>query len=257
MTETKTLPTTVTHLDIIKTIAVIVMIIDHIGMYFFPEQLWWRAIGRAGGAPIWFFLIGYALTRVLPNRLLIGALVLVVADLALFNSVFSMNVLVTIIALRFIIDPVINFLLQSRYIFILGAVGMALAYVASKMIMEYGTLALLFAILGYLTRHYKDVLANTFFTQRDYYGFLIFTFVAFCALQNMHFQFDEVQFVIMAIVTAFVMAVLVTMKPMEFPNIKGRSTKVFLQYCGRNTLDIYVAHLLLFKVIIFTIYALK
>ena len=83
-------------MDILKTVAIILMIIDHIGYYFFPENYWFRAIGRAC-VPVWFFLIGYANTRELPNRLLIAALILALADLILFQRVFSLNILVSFI----------------------------------------------------------------------------------------------------------------------------------------------------------------
>ena len=92
----KKLPVEVTYLDILKTVAIILMIIDHIGYYFFPENYWFRAIGRAC-VPVWFFLIGYANTRELPNRLLIAALILALADLILFQRVFSLNILVSFI----------------------------------------------------------------------------------------------------------------------------------------------------------------
>jgi len=248
----KQLPQEVTYLDIIKTVAVVIMIIDHIGFYFFPEQLWWRAIGRAGGAPVWFFLIGYAITRDLPNRLLIGALILAVADFVLFDRIFAMSALVTIILLRLIIDPVMKFLLQSRYIFALGCVLIALFYVVTRMAVEYGTLALLFAMLGYLTRHKEDLFQDSFLTVKDYYAFMAFTIVMFSLFQNMTFGFNEAQFAFMACVSALVTVVLVRITPRTFPSIKNQLSLSVLHYCGRQTLDIYVAHLLLFKIAIFT-----
>jgi hypothetical protein len=230
----KELPSLVTHLDIIKTIAVIVMVIDHLGMYFFPDITWFRAIGRIG-MPVWFFMVGYARGRDLPNRLLIGALVLAVADIVFFNRVFPMNALVTIIALRFTIDLIMGFILRSRYIFVLSSILMTLFYVATNLVVEYGTLALML----------------------DYVGFSILTFVAFCLFQNATFQFDDIQFAMMGILTFACMAILMTMRPMTFPQIKGGMVVRVLQYCGRNTLDIYVAHLLVFKVILFASLALK
>lgn len=148
----KTLPTEVTHLDLIKSFAVIVMIIDHIGYYFFPEQEWFRAIGRIG-FPVWFFMIGYALSRELPGKLLVGALVLLVANIGLDLPLLPLNALFTIILLRMLIDPFMDIVLRSRYIFWLSAILLVLGYVLSNLITEYGTIALLFAVAGYLTRH--------------------------------------------------------------------------------------------------------
>ena len=45
--------------DFIKFVAVVLMVIDHIGYYFFPYDLMWRSFGRMC-VPIWLFLAGYA-----------------------------------------------------------------------------------------------------------------------------------------------------------------------------------------------------
>ena len=252
----KELPSLVTHLDIIKTIAVIVMVIDHAGMYFFPDIPLLRAIGRIG-MPVWFFMVGYASGRDFPNRLLIGALLLAVVDIVLFNRVFPMNALITIIILRFTIDHVMEFMLRSRYVFILLSVLLTLFYVATNLVIEYGTLALLFSCLGYLTRHKDKVMALTFITNKDYIVFSGWIFVVFCLFQNAVFKFDDIQFAMMGVLTFACVGTLMTMRPMTFPQIKDRSMVLMLQYCGRNTLDIYVAHLLVFKVILFVSLALK
>ena len=68
----RTLPKDLTSHDLLKAFAVIIMVIDHAGYYFFPDQEWWRAIGRIG-FPIWFFLVGHARGRVISRKLIIGA----------------------------------------------------------------------------------------------------------------------------------------------------------------------------------------
>lgn len=133
---TKTLPNVITHLDLIKTIAIILVVIDHIGFYFFPDAMWFRAMGRLGGVPVWFFLIGYANTRNIPNKWLIGAFVLIGLDLVLFQHVFPMNVLVTLGALRLGIDLIMKGMVRSRYLFWLFVVIMVMAYIPTNMVME-------------------------------------------------------------------------------------------------------------------------
>lgn len=251
----KTLPEDVTHLDIIKSLAVVIMIIDHIGFYFFPEQDWFRAIGRIG-FPVWFFMVGYALGRDLSNKLLIGALIIMVTNIILQMPVFPVNALVTIILLRLLLDPIMNAILHSRYIFFLAAIVMALFYFFSNMIVEYGTIALLFAVAGYLTRHKAAVMANSFMQEADYLLFMVFCFASFCILQTAAFGFNEAQAIVMALMTGIVMVVLATMRPMVFPQISHEPQKSVLQFMGRRTLEIYVAHLVLFKVAVFILYRL-
>jgi peptidoglycan/LPS O-acetylase OafA/YrhL len=246
----KKLPTEVTLLDALKTFAVIIMIIDHVGLYFFSDEEWFRAIGRVG-MPIWFFMAGYALSRDLPNKLLIGALILSVCDFVLFQRTFPFNALATIILIRMLIDPMMNFITRSRYIFVIGCVLLVLFYVATNMVFEYGTLAFLFAVMGYLVRHRDKVMKLTFMRKYDYYFVYAITFFGFCLLQNAQFGFNDIQFIVMMFVTAIVMGILINLKPMTFPQIKGQPQKQFLQFCGRRTLEIYVVHLVVFKVILF------
>lgn len=46
-----------TH-DLIKVVAIIIMIIDHVGYYLMDDNPWFRMVGRIG-LPMWYFLIGY------------------------------------------------------------------------------------------------------------------------------------------------------------------------------------------------------
>ena len=39
------LPQELTSYDLLKTLAVVTMIIDHIGLYFFPDDVGWRIVG--------------------------------------------------------------------------------------------------------------------------------------------------------------------------------------------------------------------
>jgi hypothetical protein len=252
----KTLPTTVTHLDIIKSLAVLIMVIDHLGMYFFPEQLWLRAIGRIG-MPVWFFMVGYASGRDISNKLLIGAGILAFADLFLFNKVFPFSALVTIIVIRLSIDPVMKYILQGRYIFIMACIIMTLAFFPTNIVTEYGTLALLFAVMGYLTRHKAQLLKETFMNKSFYMFFVSYLFLVFCFIQDIVFGFNEAQLAFMAVLTAIVMIILAIMKSMTFPQISNPLLKQALQFGGRKTLEIYVAHLVLFKLLLLANLALK
>lgn len=47
-----------TH-DLVKIVAILLMVIDHIGYYLLADNLWFRLIGR-NAAPLFFFLIGYS-----------------------------------------------------------------------------------------------------------------------------------------------------------------------------------------------------
>jgi hypothetical protein len=60
----------------IKLVALVMMTIDHIGAFLWPDVLWLRAIGRIG-IPVWFFLLGHALHYRVRSDWALWALVLV------------------------------------------------------------------------------------------------------------------------------------------------------------------------------------
>src|SRR5690606_10698014 len=96
-----------TSYDLIKAAAVLLMIVDHVGYYFFPDQDWFRVFGRMC-VPIWFFLIGYARSRDLSLPLWIGLAALVVANMIAGMSIFPLNVLGTMILVRLVLDRVMD-----------------------------------------------------------------------------------------------------------------------------------------------------
>ena len=48
----------ISNQDLLKFIALIVMMIDHSGAFILQDMPYLRAIGRVG-IPIWFFFVGY------------------------------------------------------------------------------------------------------------------------------------------------------------------------------------------------------
>lgn len=247
------LPASVTTLDLLKSFAVICMIIDHIGFYFFPDAAWFRVVGRMGGAPIWFFLIGYASSRDVPIKWWGGALILAAADMVLFQSVFAVNVLVTLALLRLIIDHVMTFVMQSRYMFWLCAPLLALAYIPTNMVLEYGSMAVLSGIFGYMTRHRQMLIQDTFLTLRDYWGFSVFLIVMNTLLQSAAMGFNQMQATVLFMAFAAITVGLSYLRVDSVPQITNPLAVKTLHLGGRRTLEIYVAHLIVFKVVFFAL----
>jgi len=55
----------VDNTDWLKTVAIILVSVDHVGYFFMENDLWWGTFGRFA-APPFFFLLGYAQTRTVP-----------------------------------------------------------------------------------------------------------------------------------------------------------------------------------------------
>lgn len=245
MNISKAYPLPLTSYDLLKTFAVLIMIIDHIGAYFFPEELWWRAVGRIG-FPIWFFLVGYARGRDLPTKLLIGAGILTAANFLVGMPVFPLNALVTIALIRISIDPVMNILMRSRATLWLGSALLFLCVLPTYMFTEYGTQALITGIFGYLVRKREDLKDDDLVIH-----YMIFALLTFVLLQWMVFDFTPLQMAFMAIGTMLVRTSLYYFSSKTYPDLTEKLPSPvtgLMRFCGHRTLEIYVVHLLLFKV---------
>lgn len=239
--------TSITSYDLLKTFATIIMVIDHIGMYFFPEEMWWRAVGRIG-FPIWFFLVGYARGRDISPKLLIGAGLLIVGNILAGMTIFPLSALVTIILIRLILDPLMSVMLAGgRWRFWPIAVMLFIVVIPTMLVTEYGTQALITAIFGYLVRHRKEVGSERFI-----FAYMAFALITFVAMQAISFAFTPLHMAVVILGTFAVRSTLLFFRAEEFPKLTARLPGPlvgFLQFCGHRTLEIYVAHLLLFKVI--------
>jgi hypothetical protein len=241
------LPTDLTSYDFLKSLAVITMLIDHIGYYFFPEQLEWRAIGRMS-LPIWMFLIGYANTRDLHTVLWGGGLILLVGNVVAGMPLMPLNILFTIMIIRLSIDYVMRIGLSSyQAIFLLTFFVIVLA-VPTLFVFDYGTQAFLFAMFGYLARHFDKLTIKN--PKQLLHGFLALSAGVYIAYQKIIFDFDTSETLIMVFSVLTSCYFLLEFKVKLFPVVTKEWPPMIVnafRFMGRKTLEIYVVHLLVFK----------
>ncbi len=243
----KVLPKNLTSYDLLKSLAVVLMVCDHVGYYFFPEQEWWRVFGRLC-VPIWFFLIGYARNRELSLALLVGAGVLVLGNIVTGMSILPLNILPTILLVRLVLDRVAAFIFSNGERLVLGLVVILVSIIPSNLFSEYGTIGLLLALYGYAIRN--GVTVPGFKASSFSVGFGVFVALSYVAIEQFLFAFSPLAFLVMAVGTVAVIAGLTRFRPVEYPALTGKVpgllTQLF-QGMGRHTLAIYVVHLLLLK----------
>lgn len=241
----KNLSKNLTSYDVLKAVAVVLMLVDHTGHYFFPDDSWWRVWGRFC-VPIWFFLIGYARSRDVGPRLWIGAAVLVVASGIAGMGFFPFNILATMIVLRLALDLLMVRVLQNPQNVWPISVMLLFLVLPSSYLFEYGTFAFIMTIYGWLVRHQDEYESGRSLTQR-YFFLVTGTFVF---LQSIFFAFDQQQIMVLSVGTLIVAALLAFFRPLTFAGTgQGMAGAVLtpVRLLGRYTLEIYVAHLLLFK----------
>jgi hypothetical protein len=237
-----------TSYDLLKAAAVIIMIADHVGYYFYPEELWWRAVGRIG-FPIWFFLVGYARGRDFSPKLWIGALLLVGANIIAGLSIFPLNALFTIILIRLVIDPLMKGASRNAEVFLVVSTILLFLILPSYMATEYGTQGIITAMFGYILRNRPTIPGFKSDTALAS-GFCLFTILNFIGIQQLIFGFDMAQMLFLFTGTFVVCTILYFFEPVDFPKLTSLTPELIragIQFMGRRTLEIYVAHLILFK----------
>ncbi len=246
----KKLPAELTSYDLAKTYAVILMIADHAGYYFYPEMeyAWIRVLGRLC-VPVWFFLIGYSRSRDLSPRLWAGALVLVLVNIVTGQFILPLNILATMIFIRLILDPVMDRALRDFEVLIGIAFVAFFLTLPIGFLWEYGTYGLLFAMFGWFMRNREQVRYRYKGTVEIF--ILAFCVVGFGIIQTWLFRFSQTQSIALIAGTAAVCMVLYFFRPRIFPGLTGVLPKPavwLLQLTGRRTLEIYVIHLTAFKI---------
>lgn len=241
----KILPREITSYDLFKTLAVLLMIADHVGYYFFPEDNWWRVFGRMC-VPIWFFLVGYAKSRDLGPKLWIGAAILVAANFVTGMSIVPLNILASMLAVRMLIGEVMKGAAANEKILWPVTLVMFLLIIPTMFVVEYGTQGLLLAVFGYMVRQRQEGRIPPELLRR----YAAVAYFAYIIPQYFFFGLTQEQFIVMGTGVLAVMAALYHFRPAIFPKLTAAAPGVavaVLHVAGRRTLEIYVAHLLLFK----------
>ncbi|AGH97412.1 TraX family protein [Micavibrio aeruginosavorus] len=244
------LPKDITSYDLLKAFAVLTMLVDHIGFYFFPEDMWWRAIGRLC-VPIWFFLIGYARSRDIGPRLWIGGTILLVADLIAGKYLIPFNILFTMLAIRLMIDPLMRGVTRAG-VQVLWAVAVIcfFAYLPTAFVLEYGTQGVLLAIFGWFMRHRADGGWGRI-PEAMVQNYVIFAAVSFVLIQTVSFGFAQGQMLLLATCALPVFGALYMFKPLNFPRLTALIGPLagVVRFMGRWTLEIYVGHLVILNIV--------
>lgn len=226
--------------DLVKFTALVIMTVDHIGFFFFPEEMWWRAIGRIT-FPVWFFLVGYSRGKQIPKDLAALAAVMILADSVMLYPIFPLNALVSIMACRLLVVWMekrgrIHGNLFAIYL------GCLVWLIPLDFVFEYGAQAILYAFGGYLVRHRPG--------ERDTYLFMTGALAAFLAMQLFMFPFDIVQTVWVVCGTAVVTYYLshFDLKHYELPD-RWHIPAMAVRFVSRYSLYYYLLHYVGFQTV--------
>ncbi|MGE4314301.1 MAG: TraX family protein [Pseudobdellovibrionaceae bacterium] len=242
------LPATVTSYDVWKTLAILLMVVDHIGACFYPDHLWWRVAGRLC-VPIWFFLIGYARSRDLDPRIIGGVVILTIVQVLAGQGLFPLTILAGFLLIRGTIDSFMRQAARSDKDALMAAFVLLMLFIPTNILFEYGTSGYALAVLGWLDRARQDGMVKGWVVFVATIGALAF----FILSQALGFEFDMMQSILMGAgvtgVTALLMLGFKSYTSSAQSLINKAIFRVPLQLCGRWSLEIYVLHLAAFKIV--------
>lgn len=230
------LPGHLTTYDLLKTFALLLMVIDHMGVFIFPSWEGLRIVGR-WSLPIWGFLIGYSRSQRFDRWLIIGAVFLVVVDMVIKSPVFPLNILWTLLFCRLWCLFLWHQELDWQRVAMVVILSIC-CYPITMPFFEYGTLAMLFAILGVIARAKPQahmMIGIISGIAAIFYG----------VMQQFAFQFDLIGAIIMIIGCMSVTLGLLFFqgKSLNYPDTLWWVR--ILQWTGRHTLAFYIVHWLI------------
>lgn len=219
-----------TH-DFIKVLAIVIMIIDHVGDYLFPDNHWLRLIGRIG-LPMWFFLIGYVNKLRMNKFLIVYGILLSCSGSFLYHKLW-IDILLTFIVCQVLLHhfPVEGISTLWRWIFfLLLQIVNALLYSH----VEYGALGIMFVYSSRMVA-IKDPQAPFWFGMA-HIVFFIWQIMAFpyLAQTTLLYSFAFLTLGVYLLLLYYQQKVLPCPKPLLFP----------LLLISRYSLHIYFYHLI-------------
>lgn len=219
--------------DFLKTLAIIAMIVDHIGLFLFPHINILRIIGRFA-MPVFCFFAGYNFNgRVHIRILLYGLLLYISSYFYLYGETFGIaNILISIfigqLYLKLFENQLKNFWFAIGSVIIMGGL-----YFVTYDIFDYGTLAISVMIIGYLMKYEHDtklMLTISVSLLSYFHTFFLFT------------QFTKTDQIISAIVQ-LLLVILLNIRDYKSP------IRTNLQIVARQSMLICVFHLIIIHII--------
>lgn len=227
--------------DLLKAAALFIMVIDHLGVYFYPEYKLFRSIGRTT-LPVWFFFVGYNFKsqNLYFNQLVFLAITLEIISYLLGEPIFPLSALFSMFICRIVLsyyEKVLKSSFLNLFEWFIIAFFCLIGFYLVNFTFEYGTLGILMSIWGYNARLKDKHLA----VQSLSIAFIIFY------TQISIFRFDLLNSAICIALVGLTILLLHNYKHRIF-NINGVS-KYIINISSRYTLYIYFLHLIIFIII--------
>lgn len=214
------------------------MILDHIGLYFFPSYYNFRMLGRLA-FPIFCFYAGYNFHNKLNWHILFYGILLHLFTIIFYDSYRVPNILISI----FIGQIFLFFVAKhsfSRIVFVIYSITLGMGWIVTRSYFEYGSLAALMMIIGYYQK-------NLFISSHQAAKYItIFSFMHTILVFGVGFNVVNKITLIMGLILLYN---IMTLPDRPMPQIS------LLRTISRNSLKIYFYHLIIFMLLAKVIYS--
>ena len=150
-------PHIVDNSDWLKTAAIILVAVDHVGYFFISDADWWSVVGRMA-APVFFFMLGYAQSRTIPFRWIWLGVILTLLDS--WNTYWmwvAPNILLSLVLIRLARPHVKTLLHRYGWVaFVLLVCALIAVLPLTANVVDYGAEGWLWALFGLCQRMYVD-----------------------------------------------------------------------------------------------------
>jgi len=237
--------------DLLKVLAISVMVIDHAGRFFVDDNVWMRMIGRMA-APLFFFMVGYSGSyRFKWQILILGVALSTIGFLTSTGNgierILPLNILLSFVLAKLILDRFDPAAQTSGVLVTVLVILMVVSIPTYIFMVEYGSLGLCYAIGARLLSQ-RHTLARFWI----------------CVTVSVHFLFEMVEGLIwnpvapasilpnaipfLAAVFGATLAILLNYRFRTF-DIKYAWIRTPVIYVSRYSLQVYFFHLAAFMII--------
>lgn len=228
--------------DYLKIIAILLMIVDHLWFFFFPDAVWMRLLGR-GAFPIFLTLVWLSGSYKRRRDLFIWAIITQVPIViyAINNQAYwflTLNILRSIIIARSIIY-ILHTKETKRYI----TISLALLPVLplTQLIFDYGAFAIYFAIWWAMLHQNKNIIITSI------YGSSIWTLMMIFSISSFGFTSIQQTYIMIYACIQIILMYIVQYHNFTIHTYPKRDQIIYR--IAKKALIIYIIHLTIFVII--------
>lgn len=232
----------ITTTDLLKFAGLAFVFADHIGLFFAPDDDWWRVFGRAA-APIFFFLIGFARTSSVPVIWFALGGILTALDVYVSDGLddVTLNILFNFALIRFAMPAIETHVLTRAWGSTALALFCAVMIPVAAVVLEYGAEGWLWALFGLVTREAIVKATSQARLQRNLVA--VFCVAVYLFVETRDFDFDPVQTATLCVLVIVLGVLLAAFRRADAPFAALAPVSLALRWMGRHSLEIYAVSL--------------